>query len=205
MKTRCSSKDRTNDPHFRPNHRRPYIKKDHRYEQIPKSASPAPAGRRRPRDATVVNINQAAIDKAAAQADADDKRSLGSFKLDWLQTLMSAYPEIDHATYRVAACIAFTVNQASRYARISSQTIADKTGVKLTKVKAARTTLRDHGWLVWKRTRDANLYKLISLERNVSEIDDRQTICRDRRNEARKSTQKRFREGCPRDHLAGSR
>lgn len=142
------------------------------------------------RSADIIDINQVAIDKAAAKTDADDKRSVGSMKLTWMQTIMSAYPEIDHATYRVAACIAFAVNQASRYARISSQTIADKTGVSLTQVKAARKTLRDHGWLTWKRTRDANLYRLMLLERNVSDIDDRQTICRDRRNEARKAKRK---------------
>lgn len=141
-------------------------------------------------DAEIIDIHQAATDRAAAKADADDKRSLGSIKLTWLQTIMSAFPEIDHATYRVAACIAFTVNQASRYARISSQAIADKTGVSLTQVKAARKTLRDHGWLIWKRTRDANLYKLILLERNVSDIDDRQNIRRDRRNEVRKAKAK---------------
>lgn len=150
------------------------------------------------------NIVQFA-DKAAAKADTDDKRSLGSLKLTWLQTIMSAHPEIDHAAYRVAACIAFAINQASRYARISDQAIADKTGVSLTQVKVARNALRDHGWLVWKRTRDANLYKLVLLERNVSDIDDRQTIYRDRRNEARKATQSRFPDSRACADLGGSR
>ena len=168
----------------------------------------AAQGRRLDReDVNVIRFDPAAAaaEKAAVKADADDRRSVGSLKLNFLQTVMSAYPEIDHATYRVAACIAFTINQASRYARISDRAIADKTGVSLTLVKEARRTLRDNGWLVWKRTRDANLYKLMLLEENVSDIDDRQTICRDRRNEARKTRQSRFPDSRARDDLAGSR
>jgi biotin operon repressor len=156
-------------------------------------------------NAEIVDNNQAAIDRAAAKADADDKRTLGSLKLTWLQNVMSAYPEIDNATFRVAACIAFAVNQSSRYARISSQAISDKTGVSLTQVKEARKKLREHGWLIWKRTRDANIYRIFLLPKNVNDIADRQTICRDRRNETRKARQQGFQDGRPADYLTVAR
>ncbi len=137
-------------------------------------------------DADIIDFNQAAAQKAA---DADAKRSIGSLKLYWLEKLMSARPEIDHPTYRVAACIAFTINQGTQQARISDLTVAHKTGICPTQVRVARMKLRDLGWLIWKRTRDTNLYKLLLLERNVRDIEDRQTILRDKRKEARKTRQ----------------
>jgi biotin operon repressor len=145
--------------------------------------------------------NVVALPDAAAKADTDDKSKLGHLKLSWLEALMSAYPEIDHATIRVALCIATAITQRRRRAYISKQTIADKTGVSLTRVKVALRKLRDEGWLIWKRTGDANIYELLLLPENVNDIDDRQIILRDRRNEARKTKRKRFREGPPTAHL----
>jgi hypothetical protein len=148
-------------------------------------------------DGKIIDIKQAQAaadrDKAAAKADAADKSSLGSFKLSWLESIMSAYPEIDNAALRVGLCIALALNQR-RWAYISTKAISDRTGISVTRVKVALAKLRDHGWLIWKRTRDANVYKLLLLDKNQIDIEARQTNLSDRGDEARKTKRRRFRD-----------
>jgi hypothetical protein len=125
---------------------------------------------------------------------------LGSFKLSWLESIMSAYPEIDNAALRVGLCIALALNQR-RWAYISTKAISDRTGISVTRVKVALAKLRDHGWLIWKRTGDANVYKLLLLDKNQIDIEARQTILSDRRDEARKTKRRRFRDSPWAGHL----
>jgi hypothetical protein len=137
-------------------------------------------------DSNVINLKppQATID-TAAKADAIAKSTVGSLKLSW-EELVIGDPTIDHAGYRVASCIAHTVNQGSRKATISIQAIADIARVSTTQVKQGIRKLRAGGWLDRQRTRDANVYVLLFPQAKINCILDWRIQCREHRNEARK-------------------
>jgi hypothetical protein len=113
---------------------------------------------------------------------ADLARSFTSQKLEWLKCVMSD-ADVPPRTFEVAFCIVQHVNAGKGYAYVSDETIADETGSCIRDVQRARNTLRDTGWLKWKRTGEANVYT--PLYHKMSAALDAILVKRDLRQERR--------------------
>ena len=112
-------------------------------------------------------------------ADADQRMFTGS-KLDWM-TALSADPFMDARAFEVGFCIAQHVNAQSGLAILSDNTIGDKTGIPKRWVLRARLTLREAGWINWRRTKTANVYW--TLGDRINAVTDHQIILREKRTE----------------------
>jgi hypothetical protein len=106
-----------------------------------------------------------------------------SRKLDWLRCLCFD-PMLLPYDFRVAFVIAQHINQRTQTARLSDETIADESAGSDCNVKRSRARLREAGWLTWRRTQTANVYKL-RFEK-MSGIMDAIIVSRDARNERRR-------------------
>jgi hypothetical protein len=109
-------------------------------------------------------------------------KSFTSLKLDWINALMSD-SKISSTAFRVGFCIIQHVNEHTGLAFVSDETISDKTATCNRQVREARNLLRDKGWLIWKRTRTANRYRLLA--NNLNAIIDEQIIKKELRIERR--------------------
>jgi hypothetical protein len=106
-----------------------------------------------------------------------------SRKLDWLKCvcfdrLVQPYD------FKVAFVIGQHINQKTLTACLSDETIADESGGSARNVKRSRVRLREAGYISWRRTRTANVYRL-RFEK-VSGIFDAIISSRDARKERRK-------------------
>jgi hypothetical protein len=114
------------------------------------------------------------------------RQSFTGSKLDWMNAV-SADPKLDARAFEVAFCIAQHVNQDTGQAFLSDHTICDKTGIPKRWVLRARKSLRDAGWINWKRTKTANVYW--TLGERIDAISEHQLVLKaareDRRIEAR--------------------
>ena len=133
----------------------------------------------------LVNGGQPKLDRIRPKAhlEVDLLSSFASEKLDWIDTLI-ADPTLDARAKLVGICIMQHVNQNSREAFLSDETLSDKTSISIRSVHRARTALRNASWLAWRRTRTANVY--VPLTTRMNAIIDRQILLRDERNERRK-------------------
>jgi hypothetical protein len=113
-------------------------------------------------------------------------KSFTSLKLDWINALMSD-GEVSSTAFRIGFCIIQHVNERTGVAFVSDETISDKTGIRNRQVREARNLLRDNGWLIWKRTRTANIYRLLAT--NINAITDEQILKREQRQDRRDSAE----------------
>lgn len=126
--------------------------------------------------------------------DADQRRSFTGDKLDWMNAL-SADPRLDARAFEVGFCIAQHVNAERGIAIVSDETIADKTGIPKRWVLRARQSLRDAGWIDWRRTKAANIYW--SLGDRINAVTDHQIILREKRTERQSKARKARQETPP--------
>ena len=80
-------------------------------------------------------------------------------RLDWCKCVRFD-PRLNPFDKVVAATIADHVNERSRIAQVSDETIAIKSSGSVSSVIRARRRSREAGWLRWRRTRTANRYSL---------------------------------------------
>src|SRR5258708_2903533 len=116
----------------------------------------------------------------ATAIEAAKQRSFTGDKLDWMAAL-SADSRVDARAFEVGFQIAQHINAKKGVAFVSDETISDKTGIPQRWVQRARATLRDAGWIDWKRTQSANVYW--TLGDNINAVTDHQVMLRDARNE----------------------
>ena len=109
-------------------------------------------------------------------------KSFTSDKLDWLNALMSD-GKISSTAFRVGFCIAKHINQHTGITFVSDETIGDETNISRRRIIEARNLLKNEGWVIWKRTRTANVYRLLS--DNLNAILDEQIKKSDLREERR--------------------
>jgi hypothetical protein len=64
---------------------------------------------------------------------------------------------------------------------VSDDTISDKTNIPKRWVLRARQSLRDAGWINWRRTKTANIYR--TLGHRINAVTDHQIILREKRTE----------------------
>ena len=87
-------------------------------------------------------------------------QSFTSQKLDWLKCCCFDR-RLQPYDFRVSYAIAQHINAETGSTMLSDQTIADETGGRTTRcVRRSRVRLRDAGWLTWKRTSSANVYRM---------------------------------------------
>lgn len=94
------------------------------------------------------------------QIDDDEVARIRTFtgrKLDWLKAV-SYDKRVKPGVFEVAFCIVQHVNEKTLIAILSDETIIEKTGISRAEVGRHRKSLKDTGWLSWRRTRTANLY-----------------------------------------------
>jgi hypothetical protein len=112
-------------------------------------------------------------------------QSWTSRKLDFLNCVAFDWLVTPYM-FEIAFCIAQHVNEKTgRTLKLCDATIAEKTGGSPRNVYPARMKLRKLGWIDWKRTQNANIYKIKfdKVERTLDEM----TRARDHRNERRKN------------------
>jgi hypothetical protein len=108
------------------------------------------------------DIARAQAPQAGATRDnPHEKRSFGSFKFDWMRAL-AADPHLDTRAKMIGNCIISHVNQHSGAAVLSDRAISDETAIPLRWITRGRNDLRDGGWIDWKRTGGANVYRVIA-------------------------------------------
>jgi len=127
------------------------------------------------------------IHLGSALKDGKDAQSFTSKKLDWLKCC--CFDRRLHAyDFNVAYAIAQHINAKTGTTMLSDETIADETGGSTTRrVRRSRARLQDAGWLTWRRTRSANVYRL-----NYDQIDPMLDLFIAMR-DARRENRQRFR------------
>jgi hypothetical protein len=90
----------------------------------------------------------------------DRKKQFTAAKLNWLDCV-SSDRRLKPAAFKVAYAIMQHVNSETLVAWPSDETLVDVTGISRSQVVRHRESLRACGWLMWKRTKDANRYTLI--------------------------------------------
>lgn len=116
---------------------------------------------------------------------ANHNRTATSRKLDWLDAL-AVDPAVKSFAFKIGFCIMQHVNARTGKAMVSDETIADKTSLSRRHVRNGRKLLQARGWIEWRRTRTANIYK--PLDTNVNSATDLLTLRRDGREQRRKKT-----------------
>jgi hypothetical protein len=133
-------------------------------------------------------------DKKPTAEDVEQRRSFTGEKLDWM-TSLSPDPRLDARAFEVGFCIAQHVNAQSGRAIVSDDTISDKTGIPKRWVLRARISLRDAGWIDWRRTKSANIYW--TLGDRINAVTDHQIILKEKRTERQSKARKARRETPP--------
>jgi hypothetical protein len=113
---------------------------------------------------------------------AGHNKTATSRKLDWLDAL-NADPAVRPFAFKVGFAIAKHVNARTGEAMVSDETISDITSISMRHVRAGRELLKARRWISWKRTRTANVYRLLST--NVNNALDLLILRRDARRERR--------------------
>jgi hypothetical protein len=114
-------------------------------------------------------------------------RTFTSDKLTW-QDCLCAVATLPPAAFKVGRCISQAVNHKTMETfRLSDRAIADKTGLSERTVRRMKHLLRDAGWIVWRRTASANIYR--TLDQHLNAVIDDQLL----RREARKAAPRRDR------------
>ncbi|WP_316195364.1 MULTISPECIES: hypothetical protein [unclassified Bradyrhizobium] len=130
-------------------------------------------------------------------AEADQRTYTGA-KLDWM-TALSADPGLDARAFEVGFCIVQHVNARTGCAMLSDDTISDKTCIPKRWVLRARGSLRDAGWIDWRRTKSANIYW--TLGDRINAVTDHQTILKEKRTERQTKATKARQETPPAAYL----
>jgi hypothetical protein len=112
----------------------------------------------RPDDADIARAQ--APQAGATRDNPHEKRSFGSFKFDWMRAL-AADPNLDTRAKMIGNCILSHINQHSGAAILSDRAISDETAIPLRWITRGRNDLRDGGWIDWKRTGGANVYRVL--------------------------------------------
>lgn len=84
-----------------------------------------------------------------------------SAKLDWLDAVMADH-RLDARAKVVAYCIMQHLNREAGTAFVSDLTISHKTRIPMRWMQRARNALRSASWIIWKRTRTANVYSTLT-------------------------------------------
>ena len=137
-------------------------------------------------------------DNGDPAVEADQRRTFTGDKLDWM-TALSGDPRLDARAFEVGFCIAQHVNAQSGLAIVSDDTIGDKTGIPKRWVLRARQSLRDAGWIDWRRTKSANIYW--TLGDRINAVTDHQIILKEKRTERQSKARKARQETPPVAHL----
>lgn len=103
----------------------------------------------------------ARLDGAQARHSETARRSLASFKFDWIRAL-AADPRLDARAKVIGNCILSHINQHSGEAILSDRAISDETAIPERGIARGRGPLRKHGWIDWRRTGGANVYRVLS-------------------------------------------
>ena len=103
-----------------------------------------------------------AKDTARGNGNGVDQASISTFtgtKIDWLKCI-AFDRKVQHYDFRVAFVIAQHLNIGTGATMLSDATIAAELGCRSVRsVKRARARLRDAGWLTWRTTSTANVYR----------------------------------------------
>ena len=118
-----------------------------------------------------------------------------SRKLDWLGAL-AVDPAVKPYAFKTGFAIVQHVNARTGWAMVSDETLADETSMTTRHVRRGRDLLRQRGWIQWKRTKTANLYRPLS--KLLNSALDLLTTRRDDRQERRGDVQHRW---TPRSYL----
>ena len=133
-------------------------------------------------DAKIIDINQAAVERAAAAEKREAKKSFTTEKLTWINLLM-----MDHRQQPVArlvgVAIAQTINEDTKVSKASDRVIADRLGLSVRTVITSRQALRDGEWLAWHKPnpRATNRTQLVLIDKNIRSVEDHQIALKDRR------------------------
>jgi hypothetical protein len=100
----------------------------------------------------------------------DRKKTFTADKLNWLDCVANDR-SLKHAAFKVAYAIMQHVNSETLIAWLSDETLVDVTGISRAMVQRHRESLKEAGWLTWKRTPDANLYTPI-FDRVMAGLED---------------------------------
>lgn len=116
-----------------------------------------------------------------------DEKSIQSFtskKLDWMKCCCFDR-QLQAHDFAVAFVIAQHINARTGITMLSDETIAMESGGRSERsIRRSRVRLRDAGWLDWKRTRSANVYRLN--HHKVNQMLDLLIAMRDARKEKRR-------------------
>jgi hypothetical protein len=82
---------------------------------------------------------------------------------------------------------------------VSDDTISDKTSIPKRWVLRAHQSLRDTGWIDWRRTKTANVYR--TLGDRINAVTDHQIILKEKRTERKSKSRKARQETPPVAHL----
>jgi hypothetical protein len=115
---------------------------------------------------------------ASAQAP-HEKRTFASFKFEWMKAL-AADPRLEARAKMIGNCILGHVNQHSGEATLSDRAISDETAIPERGIVRGRGPLRKHGWIDWRRTGGANVYRVLS--DNMPAMNDRLARLKSQRN-----------------------
>jgi hypothetical protein len=88
---------------------------------------------------------------------AELQKAFTSHKLNWLDCVASDR-RLKPAAFKVAYAIMQHVNSETLVGWLSDETLVDITGISSAEVQRHRKSLKECGWLTWKRTGNANVY-----------------------------------------------
>jgi len=121
-------------------------------------------------------------DSAQARHSEIARRSFASFKFDWMRAL-AADPRLDARAKMIGYCILSHVNQHSGEAILSDRSISDETAIPERGIIRGRGPLRKHGWVDWRRTGGANVYRV--LNNQIVAMNDRLARLKSQRNDVK--------------------
>jgi hypothetical protein len=134
-------------------------------------------------DAKIININRAAIAKAATDPEAEAKAKFTSWKLDWMRAVRS-HPLVASTDARVAETVAQHINWKTKEARLYIETIGDEINKSERTVLRSLANLRALGLIDWKRRANkASVFWL--LDDKIETIAERRKTWRDISNRTR--------------------
>ncbi|UPK31876.1 hypothetical protein IVB18_05320 [Bradyrhizobium sp. 186] len=134
----------------------------------------------------MADIGKAIARPDGAQAHHSEiaRRSFASFKFDWMSAL-AADPRLDARAKVIGNCILSHINQHSGEAILSDRSISDETAIPERGIIRGRGPLRKHGWVDWRRTGGANVYRVRS--DHIVAMNDRLARLKSQRNADTKS------------------
>jgi hypothetical protein len=87
----------------------------------------------------------------------DRKKTFTADKFNWLDCVLNDR-NLKPAAFKIAYAIMQHVNSETLVAWLTDETLVDVTGMSRAEVQRHRKSLKEAGWLRWKRTGDANHY-----------------------------------------------